>query len=104
MDMQTIAAPAPVVPHYDLALPTVPDIRQGLARVATADRGAAAWASACAAAGIREDIAAVDAERLELVAAHLLTLGGTLGVVGRSFQIRIRAYRRLLALHEKGKK
>jgi hypothetical protein len=100
--METIAT-APVVPHYDLALPTVPDIRQGLARVAPADRATAAWASACAAAGIREDTPKIDAERLELVAAHLLTLGGTLSVVGRAFQIRIRAYRRLLALHEKGR-
>jgi hypothetical protein len=97
--MPTIAAPAPVIPHYDLALPTVPDIRQGLARVAPADRAQAIWAGACKAAGIREDIAAIDAERLE----HLLTLGGTLGVVGRAFQIRIRAYRRLLALHQRAK-
>jgi hypothetical protein len=101
--MPTIAAPAPVIPHYDLALPTVPDIRQGLARVASADRAQAIWAGACKAAGIREDIAAIDAERLELVAEHLLTLGGTLGVVGRAFQIRIRAYRRLLALHQRAK-
>ena len=43
-------------------------------------------------------LCAIDAATLERVAEHLLTLGGTLGVVGRSFQIRIRAYRRLLAL------
>ncbi|HWZ60115.1 MAG TPA: hypothetical protein VNW46_14155 [Gemmatimonadaceae bacterium] len=101
--MNTLAAPAPVVPHYDLALLTVSEIRQGLARVAPADRAAAVWAGACAAAGIREDITTIDAETLERVAEHLLTLGGTLGVVGRAFQIRIRAYRRLLALHQRGK-
>jgi len=102
--MSTLAAPAPVVPHYDLALPTVPDIRQGLARVAPSDRAAAVWAAACAAAGIREDIATIDAVTLERVAEHLVAQGGTLGVVGRAFQIRIRAYRRLFALHEKSKK
>jgi hypothetical protein len=92
---------APVVPHYDLALPTVADMRQGLARVVPASRAGEVWAGACKAAGIREDIANIDAATLERVAEHLLTLGGTLGVVGRSFQIRIRAYRRLLALHER---
>jgi hypothetical protein len=104
MDTFAAAPAAPVVPHYDLALPTVADIRQGLARVAPADRAADVWAAACKAAGIREDTLRIDAERLELIAEHLLTLGGTLSVVGRAFQIRIRAYRRLLALHEKGKK
>jgi hypothetical protein len=101
--MSALAAPAPVIPHYDLALPMVSEIRQGLSRVASRDRAAAVWTSACAAAGVREDIAALDAERLELVAEHLLTLGGTLSVVGRAFQIRIRAYRRLLALHQRAK-
>jgi hypothetical protein len=99
--MTATATTAPVVPHYDLALPTVADIRQGLARVVPAPRAGEAWASACRAAGIREDIATIDAATLERVSEHLLTLGGTLSVVGRSFQIRIRAYRRLLALHEK---
>jgi hypothetical protein len=102
--MTATVATAPVVPHYDLALPTVSDIRQGLGRVVPRPRAAEVWAAACKAAGIREDIVAIDAQTLERIAEHLLSAGGTLGVVGRSFQIRIRAYRRLLALHERSAK
>jgi hypothetical protein len=102
--MAATALNAPVVPHYDLALPTVSDIRQGLSRVVPSDRAAQVWAAACKAVGIREDVGAIDAGTLERMAEHLLGAGGTLSVVGRSFQIRIRAYRRLLALHERGGK
>lgn len=84
------------IPGYDLASPTEADAVAALRRVFGAERGAAAWRDACAAAGERPGSVA-DAPRLSRVVDSLAVLGGAAATVARALTIRMRTYERLAA-------
>lgn len=87
---------APRVPGYDLNAPTEALTLAALQRVWDPERGAAIWARACKAAGLRPGHVR-DIPALERAIAALAAEGGASATVARSVEIRLRTYARLSA-------
>ena len=85
------------IPAYDYGAPTEAEVVASLARVFGAERGGAAWASACRRAGSSAGSVATT-QQLERCARALAEEGGAYATVARSVDIRMRTYHRLAAM------
>jgi hypothetical protein len=84
-----MTAPSPVA-GYDLEPPSVDDFRNAVARV---DRGdPAVWARLCEEAGLSPEAATMTLAELDRLALTIRDQPGTLGVLGRSLNVRLISY------------
>ena len=91
----TLAVPAhepAAPPTYRYSAPAEPEVRLAIARQVGVAVMEEVWGAACAAAGARRSGAALTGAELEPIAAYLARQEGALRVVGRSLELRLRAF------------
>lgn len=84
----------PTIPGYELGRATPEQARESLARVVGRCTAAVVWNDACREAGVE-----ITPEQFERVAACLARQPGAVGIVGKSYAVRLRTYN--LLSHER---